>query len=542
MVMSMTTQQLERDINILDLAIQAEEYRRSLKRFVVDFWPLVEPEPFVDGWCIDAICEHLQALTAGQIQKLVINIPPRHTKSTICSVLWQVWEWTLDPTTKFLTASYNLNLALRDNRRKRNLVESERFQQLFGVQLSSDQNAKYFFENTAKGYMLACSVGSSATGSGGNRLVIDDPHAASEANSDLERFRARDWFKETWSSRANKTSDRWLVIGQRIHDDDVCGEILKNRTDWVHLCLPSEFEPERRCFTSIGWSDPRQTPGELLWPQRFDQKAIDDAKHDLGSTAFAAQHQQSPTPAGGGQFKKEWFRYFEETDEHYILFSKAGRKAVKKAHCWRAAVMDLAISEKQDADFTNLQTWDITPNLEILLLDQARGHLSNPEQQKTVYKTYIRYMFELVAIESVYYQLALVQQLRDLHIFDDELGEWVDISIPTQEWFPGHRDKVARASVGSLKMEQGDMYFRRNAHYLADLESEIVKFPKGKKDQVDTLSMMADIIATRKAPRLWGGEKEPKREMAELSKEASKRVQEYQRDPFAYADKFGGDS
>jgi len=541
-VMSMTTQQLERDINILDLAIQAEEYRRSLKRFVVDFWPLVEPEPFVDGWCIDAICEHLQALTTGQIQKLVINIPPRHTKSTICSVLWQVWEWTLDPTTKFLTASYNLNLALRDNRRKRNLVESERFQQLFHVQLSSDQNAKYFFENTAKGYMLACSVGSSATGSGGNRLVIDDPHAASEANSDLERETARDWFKETWSSRANKTSDRWLVIGQRIHDDDVCGEILKNRPDWVHLNLPAEFEPERKCTTSIGWSDPRQTPGELLWKERFDQKALDDLKHDLGSTGYSAQYQQSPVPAGGGQFKKEWFRYFEETDEHYILFSKSGRKVVKKAHCWRAGVMDLAISEKQDADFTCLQEWDITPDLEILLLDQQRGHFSNPEQQKKVYKAYVRYMFEMLAVESVYYQLALIQQLRNLHIFDDELGEWVDISIPTQEWFPGHRDKVARASVGALKMEQGDMYFRRNAHYLPDLETEIVKFPKGKKDQVDTLSMMADIIATRKAPRLWGAEKEQKREMAELSKEASERVATYQRDPFAYADKFGGDS
>src|SRR5258708_4111282 len=390
--------------------------------------------------------------------------------------------------------------------------------------------------------MLACSVGSSATGSGGNRLVMHDAHAASEANSDLECENAVNWFKETWSSRANKISDRWLVIGQRIRFDDVCGEILKNRPDWVHLNLPSEFEPERKCFTSIGWSDPRQTPGELLWKERFDQKAIDEAKHDLGATAFAAQHQQSPVPAGGGQFKKEWFRYFEETDEHYILFSKAGRKAVKKKVCWRAGVMDLAISEKQDADFTCLQEWDITPDLEILLLDQQRGHLSNPEQQKKVYKAYIRYMFEMVAIETVYYQLALVQQLRQLHIFDDELDEWVDISIPTMEWFPGHRDKVARASVGSLKMEQGDMYFRRNAHYLADLESEIVKFPKGKKDQVDTLSMMADIIATRKAPRLWGGEKEPKREMAELSKEASERVVKYQEDPFAYADKFGGDS
>src|SRR5258708_1272186 len=266
--------------------------------------------------------------------------------------------------------------------------------------------------------MLACSVGSSATGSGGNRLVMHDAHAASEANSDLECENAVNWFKETWSSRANKISDRWLVIGQRIRFDDVCGEILKNRPDWVHLNLPSEFEPERKCFTSIGWSDPRQTPGELLWKERFDKKAI-----------------------------------------------------------------------------------------EMLLLDQQRGHLSNPEQQKKVYKAYIRYMFEMVAIETVYYQLALVQQLRQLHIFDDELDEWVDISIPTMEWFPGHRDKVARASVGSLKMEQGDMYFRRNAHYLADLESEIVKFPKGKKDQVDTLSMMADIIATRKAPRLWGGEK-----------------------------------
>src|SRR5689334_8534998 len=110
-------------------AIQAERGKRSLRYFVEAAWHVVEPGvPFIGGWVVDALCEHLEAVTTGQLRKLVINIPPRHTKSTIVSVIWPVWDWILRPEDRFLCASYSLELSTRDNRRKRNLIESKWFQ------------------------------------------------------------------------------------------------------------------------------------------------------------------------------------------------------------------------------------------------------------------------------------------------------------------------------------------------------------------------------------------------------------------------------
>lgn len=526
------------------LAVEAEECRDSLKKFVVNAWMYVDPAPFTDGWCVDAICDHLTALTTGQIRFLLINVPPRHSKSTICSVLWPVWCWLHNPEDRFLCASYGLNLAIRDNLKKRNLIDSKWFQDRYGkdfkvvdsqgaiaftrdkeFSLSENQNAKRFFVNDKMGYQLAVSVGSTTTGEGGSKLVIDDCHSATEAHSQAERDSAVTWFKETWSNRMNDASkDAMLVIGQRIHEEDVSGIILKERPDWIHLNLPAEYEPSRHCFTSIGWSDPRKNEGELLWPERFNQETLNRYKRDLGSIGFAAQYQQSPVPSSGGMFKQEWLRYFTETPEAYILQTSSGKKSILKSSVWEFGTSDLAISSKQTADYTVFCVWCVTNENDLLLLDMFRGRIDNAEQIRQLTLLHARHKCAYWKVETVAYQLSFFQQaLRS--------------GIPCREFKPT-RDKVSRASTGSVWSENGKIYFREDAPYLSDIILEMLGFPRGAHDDfVDNIGMAADEVCAPRVP--LSGEREPEVKSEPL---LMQEILKQQVDPFSYIEKlYGGD-
>ncbi len=470
-------------LDMLRLAVEAEKCRRSLKRFALASWHIIEPSAFVDGWVVDCICDHLQAVTRGEIRRLVINIPPRHSKSTLL-VLWRVWTWLQSPAERFLAASYSLNLSIRDNVRVRRIIEDPWFQMRYGgeFQLAGDQNVKSFFENDQRGYQMAISVNGATTGQGGSYLVLDDPHNADEAHSDAERDAALIWFREVWTNRLNdQERDKMVVVGQRIHENDVCGYILKERPDWIHLNLPALFEPSRRCTTPIGWTDPREHEDDLLWPERFSKKTLDGLKRDLGSSGFAAQYQQTPVPSGGGQFKEQWMRYCSKLAEHYALEMPDGVVHVAVKDCWRFIVVDLAISLKQEADYTVIQTWAVTPESDILLIEQLRGHYDNPEQQKLIQLAYQRHAPDFIEIETVGYQLALVQQL-------------LRKGVACREYNPV-RDKVSRASTAAIYMEAGKIYFDKHLPELADIKMELLRFPMHEHDDiVDGVSMAADIV------------------------------------------------
>lgn len=153
--------------------LEAEEKRRraesSLYEFVRQAWPVVEPGvPFVEGWHLQVICEHLEAVTRGEITKLLVNIPPRHAKSTIVSVMWPCWEWLSRPHEKYLCASYSSVLSTRDNVKARRLITSPWYQSIWRdrFMLTGDQNQKQRFENNKTGYRIATSVGGTATGEG----------------------------------------------------------------------------------------------------------------------------------------------------------------------------------------------------------------------------------------------------------------------------------------------------------------------------------------------------------------------------------------
>jgi len=471
----------------------------SLYDFVREFWPVIEPgKAFVDGKHIEAICKHLEAVTDGSILRLLVNIAPRHAKSSIISVLWRVWSWIKKPWIRWLCASYSLSLSIRDNVKCRRLILSQEFQKKFGhiFTLKRDQNAKVKFENDKSGSSQAVSTGASTTGEGFDIGIIDDAHSIDEKKSAITREGTIEWFKDTWYTRRNDPQkSAMVVVGQRIDAGDVSGFILSGETgdDWVHVNLPTEFEPDNRCITYLSdgtkfWEDWRKLEGELLWPERFPPDVIARAKRRHGPQGYAALYQQRPVPSGGLVFKSENERLF--TIDHeigvYLLETPRGIKAVPIADCWTVTTSDVAAKEKEQNDWTVFANWAITPTLDVLLLDVKRGHWTIPEQEEQGYIVFLQFngdTYQGFYFEDVGYQSAIGQNL-------------ILRGVPCLPFTPvGKGDKVLRATAASIWQQLGKAYFLKNAHWLTDWRTEIYGFPKAPNDdQVDTFSQMCLII------------------------------------------------
>jgi predicted phage terminase large subunit-like protein len=468
---------------LLDLqAIQAEKYKRTFKEFVKGAWHELEPDtPLLWNWHLDALCIHLQALYTRDITRLLINIAPGHAKSTIVSQMFPVWCWLNDPYSRWLCASHSLDLAIRDNRYRRRLIESEWFQDRYGhiFKFAHDQKLKSYYENDKKGYHMALAVRGSGTGKRGTHLLIDDPHNAMEGEAD--RKSVIEWFGKTWMSRINdQSTGPMVVVGQRLGAEDLSAHILE-LGGWEHVCLPEEFEPDRKSITKIGWEDPRTQEGDLLWPERFPKQVLDDLKKILGSLDYAAQFQQRPAPAEGNQFKQRWFRYFTIEDAHYQLETSEGIKRVLKSACYSFMTIDLAISLKETADYTVICVWAVTPDKDLLLIGRLRERLDNPEQQQQTALLYQQHHPRFIKVESVAYQLAMIQQLRKK-------------GLPVREYHPV-RDKVSRASTAAVYYEGGKVFHPKQAIWLQEWEDELLMFPMAAHDdQVDNASMACDEL------------------------------------------------
>ena len=352
------------------LALGAWKAERRLLDFVRLMWEVIEPaQPYVHGWVIERICEHLEAVTRGEITRLVVNVPPGCSKSLLFNVFWPAWEWgPLDrPATRYISAAYVDALTIRDNRRCRTLITSEKYQRLWGDRFALDpaQNAKTRFDNDRTGFRIATSVGGLGTGERGNRFIIDDPHNVKDVESEAIRNAALQWFSEVVPTRLSQPKDDVIAcIMQRTHASDVSGLILARELGYEWLCLPMEFEEKNRSFTSVPrkgiearpmklvmvagdaiprWVSPeekvehalreskprmvvpqddRAREGELLWPERFPGDYLEtQLKPELrswgGTYAEAGQLQQRPAPRGGGIFKREDFKIIDALPEGF---------------------------------------------------------------------------------------------------------------------------------------------------------------------------------------------------------------------------------
>jgi predicted phage terminase large subunit-like protein len=502
-------------LNLDGKTISIEEQLRDLDRadcedslytFLVNGWRYIDPAPFAHGWPIEAVAEHLQAVVDGDIQRLIINIPPRCAKSSLTSVAFPAFTWaqrhksdTSGPGVQFLHASYAQSLSLRDSTKCRRLIESPWYQNLWGdrFQLMADQNTKTRFDNDQGGSRLSTSVGSSLTGEGGNIIVVDDPNAAQEAFSEATIASTIEWWDGALSTRLNNAkTGAFVVIQQRLGEEDLTGHILsKDHGEWTHLCLPMRYEPERSFHTVIGWKDPRVEAGELLWPERFGEREVSSLEREMGPYKSAGQLQQRPEPKGGGVIKREWWQLWEgETfpSLDYVIAS-----------------LDTAYTTKTENDFSALTVWatfsggdqkalatrvigrdtetismikrtytEEHPKLMMLWAWQERLELHDLVTK--VSESMKKFKVDKLLIENKASGISVAQEIRRLYGHEDFAVQLID---------PKSQDKLSRLySVQHLFAE--GLIYAPDRSWADQVITQVSTFPKAKHDDlVDTVSM-----------------------------------------------------
>ncbi len=300
-----------------EAAISREQKRRherkvcaaSFAEFVKRAWPWVEPNDPLDwNWHLDAKCVHLQAVSAGKIQNLIILEPPGHAKSLVVSVLWIAWEWTQRPELRWMASSYSSELSMRDNVRCRNLIESDWYQGLWGDKVQLVKRNETRLETNVNGLRIASSTGGLSTGERIHRAIHDDLLRANDEHSRAMREQAIQHLRAMATRAVDPKDYHQVLIMQRLHEEDPAGWLMKEQAGrWDILRMPAQYEGPQKA-TSIGWTDPRSKAGDLLWPTRYPEHKVLELAADLGEFRAAGQLQQSPQPAGGGILKRKWWR------------------------------------------------------------------------------------------------------------------------------------------------------------------------------------------------------------------------------------------
>lgn len=473
--------------------IEAELGRKSLAEFIKMGWRILEPStPYIHNWHVDAISEHLEAVSSGEIRNLIINIPPRMMKSLAVSVFWPVWCWIDNPSTRFLTASFRTSLAQRDAVKSRTLITSEWYQKRWGnsFRLSSDQNVKSRYENDRQGFRLITSVQSSVIGEGGDVRILDDPHDSKKIHSRIVREADLQWIKQSWGSRVNDPeTSREVLVMQRLHQEDCTGYYL-SLGGYEHLVLPMEYEPNRRCFTSIGFEDPRMYDGELLFSQRFSQETINKEKLRLGGYGTAGQLQQRPSPEEGGIIKSQWFKFWKTSDVDGVVKIYDGRnvierKAMELPHDFDNIIQswDMSFKGNENSDYVVCQVW-AAKDANKFLLYQLRKKLNMPETIEAVKMVSQRF-------PSAY--VKLIEDKANGPAVIDMLSSAIEGMIPITP----KDSKVSRLNGVSPMFEAGNVYIPHTgiADWVEEYMQNFKDFPNAMyDDEVDATTQALQYL------------------------------------------------
>ena len=508
---------------------RAQQLEGSFIDFVEAAWPALDPAEYHSSWAIDALCEHLQAVSEGQIRHLLVNAPPRCSKTTVASIFFPAWTWAQSertflkgPQVRFLCGSYNHDLSLTNSNSTRRLILSPWYQSLWGhrFKFREDQNTKTKFDTSAGGSRLATSVGGSLLGIGGDILIVDDPHNTEEAESDADRKTALSWWKELSTTRLNiPKQSPLIVIMQRLHEEDVSGHILNSEWsgDWCHLMIPMQYEHRRHCVTVLGWQDPRgldengeklpddereEREGALMWPERFGAREVARIKAELGPYFASGRLQQSPVPDKGGIFQRDWWQVYESPDGKFPPMDHI------------VVSIDGAFTEKEENDPSACTVWGCFERDEhevpkIMLMAAWRKWLpfSAPQILKDVNESLVQYQrrtqkfwgliqwiehtadrfkANTVLIEAAGPGLSAAQALQSRF----GIKPWSVIAAPVRG------DKVSRAYAAQPTFAQGLVY-APDRDWASLVIDEMSNFPKGRfNDLTDSATQAINFLRT----------------------------------------------
>jgi len=473
----------------------------TLATFLREAWPHFESSnsPFSTNWHIDAICEHLEAVSHGQIRRLVINQPPRTAKTSIAAIAWPVWTWCkqpdpryplIGPSVRFLCASYGSEKAQQDAVTARRLIGSTWFQERWGdrVQVSKARDNAGQYDTEAGGSRISTGIPESL-GKGGAIRLIDDAHKTNEVESALVRDSVLRAYDETWRTRSNDPQKgAEVIIMQRLNNDDLVGHVLEE-PDIVHLMLPMEYDSHRHCHTVIGFDDPRTVDGELLWPERFDATWVRRTKKTMGAFGWSAQMQQSPSPRGGGLILREWWALWPPAGQedswtgHSVDADGNARVTLAFPELDYVLVsVDTAYSVNDEADWSACTVWgsfqDSAKNPKIILLEAWRSRLDLRALVLKILDTAKRRAADGVLIEAKASGISVMQEMRRL-MRDGDFTIFGDVP---------KGDKTARLHAVSAAFS-GGLIFAPDRKYAEMVIEECAAFPRGKHDDlVDSTS------------------------------------------------------
>lgn len=419
---------------------------------------------YLDNWHIHLIAEYLEAARRGDFTRLIINMPPRALKSICVSVAWPAWLLGKNPASRIMAASYSAPLAIKHSLDCRMVIGSPWYRHIFpDVQIARDQNEKYKFMTTARGFRYATSVGGTTTGEGGNFLILDDPLSPMQAMSSTTRDMANYWFEHTFASRLNdKKKGVIVLVMQRLHPQDLTGYLLA-KGGWEHLCLPAVAT--RKEFFDFGTVKHVREEGEFIHHERENAELIERAKNELGSVAFAAQYQQNPLSDEASMIKLEWFARYESLPT-----------AEKIVQSW-----DTAIKSEAHHDATVCLTFCRHENISYLI-DARVVRVEYPELKRAFYMMAQRWKPQAILIEDRASGQQLIQDARR------------ETHLPIIARSP-KSDKITRVAAVSALIEAGKVALPDHAHWLADFEAEISGFPSAPHDdQVDALTQYLDWV------------------------------------------------
>jgi predicted phage terminase large subunit-like protein len=412
-----------------------------------------------------AIARKLEAVERGDIKRLMIFMPPRHGKSMLASEFFPSWYLGRNPSHYVIASTYAQELADDFGRKVKGLIEDPAYSAIFpGVKLAADsQSVKRFHVEggglevgtAQKGAYYAVGVGGPLTGRGAHLLLIDDPvKNREEADSEIFRKRLKSWYTSTAYTRLMPGA-RVVVIQTRWHEDDLSGWLLEDHKHegWDVLDLPALSED-----------------GEALWPEQYPVESLERIKAAVGTRDWSALYQQKPAPDAGDYFKREWFRYYDETPDLLQIYG----------------VSDYAITSK-GGDYTVHGVFGVDPQHNIYLLDLWR--------QQAASDVWIDVFLDLVdKWKPVQWGEEQGQIIKSLDPFITKRSQERGIYV-AREQFTSLTDKSSRAQSIRGRMAQGKVYLKRGASYLDVLERELLTFPVGANDdQVDVFSLLGRML------------------------------------------------
>lgn len=450
--------------------------RNNFSTFVAKSFFTVSPgTKYLHNWHISLIAEKLRQIEDGKITRLIINIPPRYLKSICISVSWSAWLMGHNPATKIMTASYSQSLSNKHSQDCRVLMSSPWYKKLFPETIiNKGENQKSKFVTSKRGFRFATSTGGTATGEGGDYLIIDDPQNPNKINSKKYRQSTIQWFEQTFISRLNnKQTGAIVIVMQRLHEEDLCGYLLENKKEqWDLLKLPAIYEQP----TTL--TEPyliTKQPGSVLHEEREDITALNKLKAELGEYNFAAQYQQTPIPSKGCIIQKSWFNYFS---------SKQNVKFKQIIQSW-----DTAIKAKEESDYSVGITIGVNDN-GYYLLDIQRIKAEYPELITALQNFSNKWNPQAILIEDKGSGQSLIQSLKPLI---------KTAIIPIRPKF----DKLTRFARHSPLFEAGKIFIDCKANWRITLEQELISFPKSPHDdQVDSLSQALEYLETKKIAQI----------------------------------------